>query len=379
MHGPRSKKPRRGALQALYRGAGPRRVLIDVTDRCFFRCVTCDKWQSRPGLNEMHTTEWLDALRRVFDWVGAYHLSISGGEPLWRDDVCQIIAFARDHGLTTSMMTNGWLVDAQVARELLDAGLDNLTFSLNAFDPETHDRTRGVSGSHARVVAGIGHVQRARADAAARVTISLSTIIAGATATGLPDLVRWASQTGLDAVGVQPLMDVSLYRPYGERAQDSTARELHEPGCAEFYRSDRVALDELWSGDPQQIATAIEELIALKKRGYPVLNTVQQLRLIGAYLRDPASASTVHCHAGVDDLLIDPYGDVRLCYRMEPIGNILAEPPAALWSSDAAGRARAKISACRMGCALLNCTYRPPIAERVSALWQRLATKWIRA
>lgn len=351
------------------------RILVDITDRCFFRCVTCDKWKSQPVLDEMDTDEWRNTLRRVFDWVGPYHLSISGGEPLWRDDVYQIIAFAHGHGLTTSIMTNGWLIDAQAARELVDAGLTNLTFSLNAFDPVTHDRTRGVTGSHARVVAGIGHARRARADAGARMTISLSTIVAGATVTGLPDLIRWTYQAGLDAVGLQPLMDVSLYQPYR-----GSPEGLEAPGSQEsdFGELGQAVVGELWSGGQQQMATVIGQLVALKKQGYPILNTVRQLHLIGAYLRDPASAATIRCYAGRDSLLIDPYGDVRLCYRLEPIGNIRAEQPAVLWSSSAARRVRAKIRTCRMGCALLNCNYRPPAIEWARALWWRLTTMWAR-
>jgi len=339
----------------------PRQIIIDITDRCFFRCMTCDKWKSQAALDEMTTAEWLDALERLFEWLGPYHLSLSGGEPLGRDDIYQIIAFARDHGLTTNLMTNGWLVNAEAAKKLVHAGLTNLTFSLNAFNPATHDRTRGMPGSHARVVAGIGHVQQARAKADARMTVSLNTIICGATATELPNLVRWARQVGLDAVGLQPLADVSLYQPY------------RSPQVA--YRPDWTATSELWSGDRQQIDAVLDQLVSLKQQGYPILGTARQLRLIGAYLRDPASVPPTRCYVGVDNLLLDPYGEVRLCYSMEPIGNIRTQRPAALWSCAAAARVRAKIRTCQMGCRLLNCNYHPSATERASALWQRLTKR----
>ena len=339
---------------------GPKQVIVDITDRCFFRCMTCDKWKSRATPLELTTAEWLDALHRLFEWLGPYHLSLSGGEPLGRHDIFQIIAWANERGVTTNLMTNGWLVDAWTARELVEAGLTNLTFSLNAFNPATHDRTRGMPGSYARIVAGIGHVQRACAEAGARTTISLNTIVCGATAAELPKLVRWAREVGLDAVGLQPLVDVSSYQPY-------QARQV-------TYRPDWTANNDLWTGDRQQIDAAIEQLIALKQQGYPILSTVRQLRLMGAYLHDPATAPPTRCYVGINNFLIDPYGDVRLCYSMDPIGNICTEQPEALWSSAMAARVRGDIRTCQLGCRLLNCNYQPSAAERARTLGQRLIT-----
>jgi MoaA/NifB/PqqE/SkfB family radical SAM enzyme len=338
----------------------PRQVIVDITDRCFFRCLTCDKWKSQATPFELTTAEWLDTLQRLLEWLGPYHLSLSGGEPLGRRDIFQIIAWANEHDVSTNLMTNGWLVDARTARELVEAGLTNLTFSLNAFDPATHDRTRGMPGSHARIVAGIGHVQQARAAPGAHTTISLNTIVCGATAADLPRLVSWAREIGLDAVGLQPLVDVSAYQPY--QAPQVT------------YRPDWTATADLWNGDPQQIEAAIEQLIALKQQGYPILGTVRQLRLMGAYLHDPTKVPPTRCYVGINNFLIDPYGDVRLCYSMEPIGNIRTERPEVLWSSALAAHIRGDIRACQLGCRLLNCNYQPSAAERARALGQRLIT-----
>ncbi|HET7088030.1 MAG TPA: radical SAM protein [Anaerolineae bacterium] len=340
---------------------GPKQVIVDITDRCFFRCMTCDKWKSRATPLELMTAEWLNALQRVFEWLGPYHLSLSGGEPLRRRDIFQIIAWASEHGVTTNLMTNGWLVDAQTAQELVEAGLTNLTFSLNSFNPATHDRTRGMPGSHARIVAGIGHMQRARAEGRGRgthTTISLNTIVCGAMAAELPELVRWAREVGLDAVGLQPLVDVSSYQPY------------HAPQVT--YRPDWTANNDLWNGDRQQIDAAIEQLIALKQQGYPILGTVRQLHLMGAYLHDPTKVPPTRCYVGINNFLIDPYGGVRLCYTMDPIGNIRTERPEVIWSSTMAARVRGDIRACQLGCRLLNCNYQPSAAERARTLGQRL-------
>jgi MoaA/NifB/PqqE/SkfB family radical SAM enzyme len=362
---------RRLAYHIGWPGLGPRQVIADITDHCFFRCVTCDKWKSSNSSEEMSTQDWLDILQRLFDWLGSYHLSISGGEPLCRDDICQIVAFARDHAITTNLMTNGWLVDANMARALVNAGLNNLTFSLNSFESETHDRTRGVVGSHARVVAGIDHAKEARTAGRANMTVSLNVIVTAATVAEMPALVRWAWQIGLNAVGLQPLMDVALYQPYvcqPERAETSVSPELK----AKDVETEKVSISELRLGDQRKIVEAIEELAALKKQRAPILNSARQLRMLGAYLREQKSAPAMRCTVGHDSLLIDPYGHARLCYRMEPIGDIRDEQPAILWTSPVATRVRTRIRACRQGCSLLNCNYRPSLSERVGELWQRL-------
>lgn len=348
---------RRLAWHADRPGVGPRQVIVDLTDRCFFRCPTCDKWKLTDAPGELTTAEWCAALGRLRDWLGPYHLSLSGGEPLLRADVYDLIAFAHARGITTNLMTNGWLVDADVARRLVAAGFDNLTFSLNALDPETHDRTRGMPGSHARLVAGIAHAQEARAAAGRPMTVCLNTIVAPATAAGLPALVRWAREQGIDAVGLQPLVDVALYQPYAAAVVQA--------------RSSSTEDSPLWAGDPRRIADAIAELTALKAAGFPILATERQLRLIGAHLLDPQGTPATPCYVGVNDLLVDPYGAVRLCYAMEPIGDIRTDAPAAIWGSHAAVRVRAQVRACQRACRLLNCNYAPGLAERAQTLLRR--------
>ena len=351
---------RRLAWHADRPGVGPRQVIVDLTDRCFFRCSTCDKWKLTEAPGELTAAEWCAALGRLRDWLGPYHLSLSGGEPLLRADVYDLIAFAHARGISTNLMTNGWLVGADVARRLVAAGLDNLTFSLNALDAETHDRTRGMPGSHARLVAGIALAQEARAAAGQPMTVCLNTIVAPATAAGLPALVRWARAQDIDAVGLQPLVDVALYQPF----------------TAALAPAGSVGPDDqsLWAGDPRAVADAVTELIALKAAGFPILATEQQLHLIGAHLLDPQGTPATPCYVGVNDLLVDPYGGVRLCYAMERIGDIRANAPAPIWHSPAAVRVRAQVRACHRACRLLNCNYAPSLAERAGTrvrYWRR--------
>lgn len=340
---------------------GPKQVIIDLTDRCFFRCPTCDKWRVKATPPEMSLSEWQAALGSICNWLGSFHLSISGGEPLMRKDVIDLIAWASQRQISTNLMTNGWLIDETMAEALVTAGLGNLTLSLNGLLPKTHDTSRGMQGSHARIVAAVKQYQATRRRHDAEGTLSLNVIVAGFNAKELPDLVRWADKVRIDAVAFQPLVHVSSYQPHSQPFRN--------------YQPDWTAVDPLWQAEGAALDAALDELITLKQAGYPILNSPRQLALMKGYFQDPNTAPATNCHVGVNTFLIDPYGKVRLCYTMPVVGDIKQQPPQAIWHSAAAVQVRGQIRGCGMGCRLLNCNYQPSFGERgvqLTTAWHQL-------
>ena len=325
----------------------PRQVIVDVTDRCYFRCNTCDKWRVKETPPELAAAQWQSALAALHDWLGPFHLSISGGEPLLRPDVFDLISQVATYGGSSNLMTNGWQVDAEMAQRLVRAGLSNLTLSLNGHRPETHDRTRGMPGSHARIMAAVAHFNEARRRAPHRPTLSLNVIVAGYNAAELPDLVRWARDAGIDAVGLQPLADVTSYQPYATLGPDEQFRSVPIPVTHELYDN----------GHGGAVEQALDELIALKQEGFPILNPVSQLQLMHFYFRNDPRLAERRCYVGLNNFLIDPYGAVRLCYTMQPVGDILRQAPRAIWEGERAQAVRRQIRSCEAGCRLLNCNY----------------------
>jgi MoaA/NifB/PqqE/SkfB family radical SAM enzyme len=120
----------------------------------------------------------------------------------------------------------------------------------------------------------------------------------------------------------------------------------------------------LWNGDGAVLAAALDELAALKQAGYPILNSTRQLRLMQAHFRQPTAVPATNCHVGVNTFLIDPYGKVRLCYTMDAVGDIKAQPPDVIWHSPEAVQVRRQIRGCGQSCRLLNCNYQPSLSER---------------
>jgi GTP 3',8-cyclase len=138
-----------------------RDLRISVTDRCNFRCVYCmPKEVFGQGYRfldrkELLTFEEIERVVRVFKEHGVAKIRITGGEPLLRRDLEQLIArLAAVGGLELTLTTNASLL-AKKAQLLADAGLDRVTVSLDALDDETFRAMNDVDFSVERVLEGI--------------------------------------------------------------------------------------------------------------------------------------------------------------------------------------------------------------------------------
>jgi cyclic pyranopterin phosphate synthase len=145
-----------------------RDVRISVTDRCNFRCPYCmpaeiygERYRFLPK-PEILTFEEITRLARLFVRLGASKLRLTGGEPLLRADLPELVAMlaaipgAPDLALTT----NGHLL-ARLAEPLAHAGLRRVTVSIDSHDEEVFRRMSGGFSSPTRVLEGIAAAERA--------------------------------------------------------------------------------------------------------------------------------------------------------------------------------------------------------------------------
>ena len=106
--------------------------------------------------------------------------------------------------------------------------------------------------------------------------------------------------------------------------------------------------------------TVFDRLLAMKARGYPILNSVEHLQEIAKYLKDPTNPEILEkvCKVGIKNLNIDPFGNVRLCSIMDVVGNILTDSPEDIWRSANAMHQREEIRTCDKTCRLMFCNYK---------------------
>jgi AdoMet-dependent heme synthase len=146
-----------GLLSQLIAEAGwnhiPAAIFAELTRRCTLRCNHC-YLTDYEGDNELSTREWLDLLDEVAG-MGGFIFTISGGEPLLRDDVEEIAAHAVELGFFTRLFTNGTLIDEQRIRKLEKVRWQAIEVSLHGATAQSHEALTGMAGSFAKTLAAM--------------------------------------------------------------------------------------------------------------------------------------------------------------------------------------------------------------------------------
>lgn len=137
---------------------------ISITDRCNYKCVYCRTGNEGAVYAELPIDDYL-RIARVFVGLGIEKIRLTGGEPLLRKGLTELIReLSRMRTLDgapldLALTTNGHLLEA-MAQPLRDAGLGRITVSMDAVDAETFTRITRVPGSYDKVLAGIRAAKR---------------------------------------------------------------------------------------------------------------------------------------------------------------------------------------------------------------------------
>ena len=127
---------------------------ISITDRCNYKCVYCRTGNEGALYGELPFEDYL-RMARVLVSLGITKVRITGGEPLLRKGVVDFVRSLRkpNQDLDIAITTNGHLL-ADLAQPLKDAGLNRVTVSMDAVDPDRFSRITRVPGGFDRVLAG---------------------------------------------------------------------------------------------------------------------------------------------------------------------------------------------------------------------------------
>ncbi len=108
---------------------GPLALIAEVTHRCPLHCVYCSNpLQMASVASELKTETWIDVFQQAAA-MGALHLHLTGGEPLAREDLTEMIKAAHGAGLYTNLITSGVGLSEKRLGALVAAGLDHLQLS----------------------------------------------------------------------------------------------------------------------------------------------------------------------------------------------------------------------------------------------------------
>jgi radical SAM protein with 4Fe4S-binding SPASM domain len=278
-----------------------------LTDRCNLACRHC--YQQGIGFVEMPTgriISFMDDHREMLDgWGNDYDLDVSGsyqftgGEPMLRDDIYDILDAARALNFTTYLLTNGTLIDKDAAARLADTGVKAVQVSLEGA-PATHDAIRG-DGGFAAAASGITALAGAGVEVTVNVTLSKRNV------DEIEEVTELAAGLGATRVGFGRLV------PEGRGL--SMISEMLSPA-------------ELTATHDRIRALRVSNIAAICRDPLNFRNPEDN---------DPSlcgSTAVAGCAAGLSGITILPDGTVMPCRRMNiAIGNINATPLRELWAS----------------------------------------------
>jgi len=135
---------------------------IALTYRCQNKCVFCYAESPARGqqVQEMSTAEVKRVIDRIFDEAHCPTVSFTGGEPTLREDLPELVAYAKSKGMRVNLITNGLrCADAEYVSILKTAGLDSAQVSLEGPRSETHDAIVRHQGAFAQTSRAV-HVLR---------------------------------------------------------------------------------------------------------------------------------------------------------------------------------------------------------------------------
>jgi len=309
----------------------PTFVSLEVEDSCNLKCLHCDIWKKGRNPRRLSLEQMKKAVVKLKDWLGTFHLNLTGGEPFLGKDTIPLIKFASREGISVHTNSNGFLIDKGLARRIVESGLDSLSISLDSLKPEVHNRLRGNKKAFKQAIKALELVTKLRRQ---KPFLSIVTVVMKQNLDELENLVYWTKKKGLDSIFFQALW------------QNFDAE--YDPAW--------FSLSDFWPRDSKKVKKVMDRLTQLKKGGYPIGNNPEDFARYRKYFTDPTSfGKGSPCFVGVNNFAIDTAGNARLCFNFPPVGNILKEDLEAIWNGKKACAQRLKIARCKRGCKVLLC------------------------
>ena len=300
----------------------PLHTFFEVTYRCNLRCRFCQfletlEQKSPAALLEREGS--LEEMRGIIDQVPPHTLiTLSGGEPLLRQDFCEIAAYAcRRHKV--HVITNGTLMDEALTLRLmglrirnpLSNGLFWISFSVEG-ERETHDRLTGVRGSFDKTVAGIRRVIQARSSRYP--FVNTQTVINPLNVTSLNHIVEVAGDLG---VGLCNFIAENLGNHFNREAGGKTCDMASVPSMP---RIDQEILNEnLDAAD-----------MRARELGVRIRYPMGGRKHLLDYYSGRQKVSDFLCYAPWTTMVICADGQVRSCFG-HPFGSLKAQGLREIW------------------------------------------------
>jgi MoaA/NifB/PqqE/SkfB family radical SAM enzyme len=278
----------------LYGRAFPVAMTFAVTYRCQCKCSHCSAGDHlRNDIEELSTKEAKKLIDDGQD-LGITILAFTGGEPLLREDIYELISYVDQNKTMPILFTNGLLLTNENVEKLADAGLYSLFVSLDSPDLWEHDRLRGVSGLFETALEGMEKMK------SKGVFVGISS---------------YATRTGTHR---------GLYKKMHKLAIDLGAHNLLLFDCVPTGNLLKDTSEMLIREQREEIYEYSADVF--KNRIIPPVSSQSWQNSLEAYM------AGIGCLAGNIQYYVSAYGDVTPCdFAPLSFGNIRREPLRSIW------------------------------------------------
>jgi MoaA/NifB/PqqE/SkfB family radical SAM enzyme len=264
---------------------------VKLTENCQAKCISCNYWQTRwqDGIN----TDRAIALVNEIGALGVRSLRFTGGEPLLRTDLFQILTRSNTAPFQSIIIQTNGLLLKKLHKEVNDSPVTSVAVSIDGLK-ETNDLIRGIRGYFDLAMEGIKLLRNKKV----RISVTLNRI----SAKELSELADIAS-----AAGAQLEFNILTRSLYFTKDAD---------------------LDSMWPrrGDVKEIETVLRD--KLKRPDYEV-------DYITRYYNNDESLEEPPCVLGFLQVFVISNGDVLTgCYPLKPVGNVLRDSLENILASD---------------------------------------------
>lgn len=180
----------------------PPTAVVATTHRCNHFCRMCIREARAFAGPEME----VGLFHKIIDEGATYfrYLSLDGpGETIMNPEALHLIGYARSRGIRMMFSTNGTVLDGRMTEAVLDSGLDQIIFSVNAASPEVYRAVHGVD-SYEKALTNIHHFLRRKCERNSRTKVIIQMVCLPQTLPQVDDFYRqWRGTPGVNSVRVK--------------------------------------------------------------------------------------------------------------------------------------------------------------------------------
>lgn len=187
-----------------YPFAKPRWVYISLSHRCNYSCKMCGVVKILKGY-ELTKEKVCQSFDEISLWGDGLTVVLTGGEPFLRQDIFEIISYGTGKNIKIEAVSNGSLVNPELADKIIRSKLSNIAVSLDGAKEETHDSIR-QKGAYKKTLAAIQNLVVAKKNNSCGPQISVWTTIMKENVKELFDIISLVSDLGVECLVYHPVI-----------------------------------------------------------------------------------------------------------------------------------------------------------------------------